>query len=176
MTFKPRYFGTPTKCQGETKTATIIKEDLAIGGYVMAPQLIEKGWICQILADSAPEPDLPSVKTSLIDGVGNDFAKIQTILLRIVRWWNEGRKVAVLCRTGANRAPSIAAASMVLAGRASSVYGAIEHFRAHRREVGHYGKTAFEVEQALSDLIRFEIKDTHKHLLAGSEVKLAGHK
>lgn len=169
--FNPHYFGQQTRCDGDLKTATVIKHDLVIGGYVMAPQLIASGWVCQILANSAPPPESPSVRTPLIDGTGNDFESIQRILIRIVRWWNEGRKVAVLCRSGANRAPAISAAAMVLAGRATSVYGAIEHFRAHRREVGHYGGTASEIERALSELVSLRVRDTHLHLVGGTPLK-----
>lgn len=149
----------PIKYEGEFKTVSHLQPDLAVGGFVHAPKLIEDGWICISLAKASPELPAPSVRIPLIDGKGNDRADLQRVIAWIVNRWKEGKRVAILCRSGANRSPAAAAAALFVAGRASSVYGAIEWMRGKRREVGHYRDTTSEFEFAAQDMVTIQMKE-----------------
>lgn len=139
---------------GENKTCTQLSDDLVVGSVFLMRRLERDGWVCVCLASCTPyEVAHPGFKNVLIDGTGNEKAKIQEIVCKICHLWLAGRRVAVLCRSGANRGPAIAAGALWASGKATSVYGAIEWMRGKRREVGHYKGTTSEVEFAVSDIL-----------------------
>lgn len=143
---------------GEIKTGTELFPDLYVGSVFLLSQLERAEWACVCLAACTPrEPVSPGFRKVLIDGVGNSESLIQEIVCRVIHLWESGRRVAVLCRSGANRSPAIAAASLWASGRATSVYGAIEWMRGKRSEVGKYGGTASEVEFAVSKILSTKI-------------------
>lgn len=144
---------------GESKSCTLFFDDLVVGSFAYWRDLWQEGFHCLVLANSAPEPDPPNWKCQLIDGTGNKTERLQDCLAYVLGMWRRGLKVGVLCRSGANRSPAIAAGALYLAGRATSIYGAIEHFRAHRPEVGHYGGTTAEVERAAVKMANLTLKD-----------------
>lgn len=149
----------PIQFEGQNKTVTQLYDDLAVGSFVHAPELIKQGWVCILLTNAAPEPPLPSVKVVLIDGSGNDKQRLQSVICWIVSRWAEGKKVAVMCRHGANRAPSAAASAMYVAGRASSIYTTLEWMRGQRKEVGRYSNVTSEFEAAAADMVKITMKE-----------------
>lgn len=139
---------------GEQKTCSQLSEDLVVGSVFLMRRLERDGWVCVCLAACTPwEPAKPGFKSVLIDGTGNSDAQIQEIVCKVCHLWSAGRRVAILCRSGANRSPAIAAGSLWASGRATSVYGAIEWMRGKRGEVGHYKGTTSEVEFAVSKIL-----------------------
>jgi protein-tyrosine phosphatase len=148
----------PIWYDGHWKTATKLADDLVVGAFVQWEGLARLGWDCVLLAKAAPDVAAPHRKFELIDGTGNDRRRLQEVIAWVCRKWREGRKVAVLCRSGANRAPGVAAAALFVAGRASSVYGANEWMRAHRAEVGHYSGFKSEAEFAAQEMVTISLK------------------
>jgi len=142
----------------DKKTATILKEDLAVGSFIYLNELEKKGFNCILLANGAPNVMYPHKKIAVIDGSGNDSKVLQNVISWIVNEWKNRRKVAVLCRSGANRSPAAAASALYVTNKATSVYGAIEWMRGKRKEVGHYRDTTSEFEFAAADMIEIKLK------------------
>jgi protein-tyrosine phosphatase len=148
----------PLPFLGEMKTVTEICNDLAVGGFVHWKELADLGWHCLLLAAHSPSVPDPHKRVVLIDGTGNKREDVQEAIAYIVNRWRQGKKVAVMCRSGANRAPAIAAGAMFVSGRATSVWGALGWMHPRRKEIGQYRDTTFEVEMAADAMIDKRIK------------------
>lgn len=157
MDIQPLYF------EGDRKTYTQLDSDMIVGSFVYYEYLQSQDWVCLLLDHRSPEPTEPSRKIPLIDGTGNHDDLIYECVGFVVSNWRKGNKVAILCASGANRAPGIAAASWLVARRGTSIYGINEWLRAHRKEVGHYNGTKSEIEFAIDRLVNLTVKPEHEH-------------
>jgi hypothetical protein len=136
---------TPRLWVSAGKSATQIRENLVVGGFPVFDLLAPAGWHCLLLSAGSPEVPEPHLRLPLIDGIGNNRANVRLAVDWILDRWNVGQKVAVLCRSGFNRAPAIAAAALQQAGEYKSHWAAYEFLSRQRREVGDYGPTALEI-------------------------------
>lgn len=148
----------PLPFESEMKTVSEICDDLAVGGFVHWKALADLGWYCLLLANSSPSVPDPHKRVALIDGTGNQQPLLQEAMAYVVNRWRQGKKVACLCRSGANRSAAIAAGAMFVCGRATSVWGALGWMHPRRSEIGQYKGTTFEVEIAADAMIEKRIK------------------
>lgn len=137
--------------RGDLKTASVVADSLVVGGHPLAGDLIADGWEVVVLSNAGPDLGSPHAKFALIDGTGNDPDQIRRAIGAVVDRLKAGRKVAVLCRSGANRSPAVAACALFLAGRAKSPFDALEAFRRVRREASR-GKTFDECVSACREM------------------------
>jgi hypothetical protein len=150
------------RLDGLNVTATIFDghdaAQLAVGSYAYLDELSAWPWRCLILANGAGDPPVPHKRLPLIDGTGNDPARLQQVVLQIVAWWAAGHKVAVMCRAGANRSPAAAAAALYVAGHAHSIYNGLQWIQQQRCEVMDYGRTTWEFEKAVKCMTNVVIR------------------
>lgn len=129
---------------GETKTTTQILDNLAVGSFLHLEEMERRGWVALALADGSPEPKRGR-KLPLVDGAGNDPERIREAVSFVLDQWRRNERVFVVCRSGANRSPSIAAAAMLAAGYSATFEDAIKEIQGKRPGVAPYRETLEEV-------------------------------